>query len=82
MHAVMEGAINHCGLLNYRKLYCLIGLIAKLFCELFFPGFCFFSGLEAGSFPNVISISKIISGKCLQESYFVDESFSQEVQIS
>lgn len=72
MNAVIEGAINHCGLLNYRKLYCLIGLIAKLcFVNYFFQVFVF-SGLEAGSFPNVISISEIISGKCLQESYFVD----------
>lgn len=68
---MIKGAISHCGLLNYRKLYCLIELLAKLcFVNYFFPGI-FFSGLETGSFPNVVYISAIIPGKCLQEPYFV-----------
>lgn len=70
MHSVIKGAINHCGLMNYRKLYCLIELARLCFVNYFFPGI-FFSGLEARSFPNVVYISVIISGKCLQEPYFV-----------
>ena len=46
-------------------------LLAKL-CFVKFVFRNFFSGLEVGSFPNMVCICEIITGKCLQEPYFID----------
>ena len=73
--AVIEAAVNQRDLSNCRKLHCLMECLA-VFCESFFPG------LQARSFPNVIYISEIIPVKCLRDTYFAGQTFSQEVQMS